>query len=211
VNRPRLVMADDHTLVLEGLRRLIEPRFNLVGTAEDGQTLVDLAASVKPDAVLLDISMPVLNGFDAARKILKILPKVKLIFVTMHSEPAYVAEALRLGAAGYVLKRSAVSELNEAISHALSGRRYVTPLVAGVKLPVEAKRAPERAGSALTARERQVLQLVAEGRSAKEMAWVLKVSTKTIEFHKKGIMEKLGVRTVAELTRHAIREKLIDA
>ena len=204
-------MADDHTLVLEGFRSLLEPRFELVGTAEDGQTLVNLAASLKPDAVLLDISMPILNGFDAARQIRKILPKVKLIFVTMHADPAYVAEALRLGASGYVLKRSAVSELTEAISQALLGRQYVTPLVPGVKLPVEGKRAPQRAGGVLTARERQVLQLVAEGRSAKEMAWVLNVSHKTIEFHKRGIMEKLGVRTTAELTRHAIREKLIDS
>src|SRR5579862_8306123 len=129
MKRYRLLMADDHTLVLEGFRRLLETDFDLIGTAEDGQRLVSLATELKPDIVLLDISMPVLNGFEACRRIRKLLPAAKLIFVTMHTDPAYATEAFRLGASGYVLKRSAVSERNEAIKQALKGKRYLTPLL----------------------------------------------------------------------------------
>jgi len=213
MKRHRLLMADDHTLVLEGFRRLLEAEFDLVGTAEDGQRLVALATELKPDVVLLDISMPVLNGFEACRRIRKVLPTAKMIFVTMHTDPAYATEAFRLGASGYVLKRSAVSELNEAIKQAIKGKRYLTPLLTQ-DLPDHKNTLPpdpKTFGSMLTARERQVLQLVAEGQSAKEIAGVLNISPKTVEFHKSGIMQKLSLHTTAELTRYAIRNGMVEA
>jgi DNA-binding NarL/FixJ family response regulator len=212
MKRYRLLMADDHTLVLEGFRRLLETDFDLIGTAEDGQRLVALALDLKPDVVLLDISMPVLNGFEACRRIRKHLPETKIIFVTMHTDPAYATEAFRLGASGYVLKRSAVSELNEAIKQSLKGKRYLTPLLTQDfadqrTTPPD----PKTFGNALSPRERQVLQLVAEGQSAKEIAGVLSISPKTVEFHKSGIMQKLGLHTTAELTRYAIRNGMVEA
>jgi DNA-binding NarL/FixJ family response regulator len=213
MTRPRLLMADDHTLVLEGFRRILEPEFDLVGTAEDGQTLVNLAVELSPDAVLLDIAMPVLNGFEAARQIRKLVPSAKLIFVTMHSDPEYLEESVKLGASGFLLKRSAASELIEAIREALRGGRYVTPLLRQEALAALLAPASERRGfgSRLSDRERQVLQHIAEGRQAKEIAHSLEISQKTVEFHKQSIVRKLGLRTTAELTRYAVRQGLVEA
>lgn len=211
MKRPRLLMADDHTLVLEGFRRILEPHFDLVGTADNGRTLVSMAISLVPDAVLLDISMPVLNGFEAARLIRESVPTAKLIFVTMHGDPAYVEEALRLGASAYVIKRSAASELTEAIRQALSGRIYVTPLVAeNANVPLSAADS-EKVASNLSSRERQVLKHIAEGRSGKEIAYLLTISVRTVEFHKRGVMRKLNLRTTADLTRYAVRQGLVEA
>jgi len=206
MKRPRILLADDHTLVVEGFRRLLEAEFDVVGVVEDGRTLLTAAARLRPDVILLDISMPLLNGIDAARQLRKTQPEAKIIFVTMHADPAYVAEALREGAAGYVLKRSAATELVTAIRQALRGRTYVTPLVRGQgwQRPRSRRRSTE-----LTPRQREVLQLVAEGRAAKQIAAILRISVKTVEFHKSRIGAQLGVHTTAELTRYALEHGIV--
>ncbi len=207
----RLLMADDHTLVLEGLKRILEADFDLVGMADNGRELLRLAAELKPDVVLVDISMPLLNGIDAAKHLLKISPQAKVIFLTMHADSDYVSEAFRAGASGYLLKRSAASELVTAINEVMKGRYYVTPLVTREALSPLFGGAPEtrKLSSTLTARQREVLQLVAEGRSVKEIAAILRVSAKTVEFHKSALMDRLGIHTTAELTRYAIEHGLI--
>jgi DNA-binding NarL/FixJ family response regulator len=202
MSRPRILLADDHALVLAGFRKLLEPEFEIVGTVEDGRALVEAAIALKPDVILLDISMPLLNGIDAAVRVKQVLPETRLVFITMHSEPDYVAEAFRAGGAGYLLKRSAASELATAIHHVLRGELYVTPLVS-----LEAARGG--GGLRLTPRQREVLQLVAEGRSTKEIAGILGLSVKTVEFHKSALMQKLRLHTTAELTKYAIERGLI--
>lgn len=204
MRRPRILLADDHTLVVAGFRKLLEPEFEIVATAEDGHALVRRALALEPDVILLDISMPLLNGIEAARQIHKLRPNIKLIFVTMHSDPDYASEAFRAGAGGFVLKQSAASELTSALKAVLAGGTYVTPLLA-----TAAPQATEQA-SILTPRQREVLQLVAEGKSAKEIASILNISLKTVEFHKAAIMNKLQLHSVAELTRYAIEHKIIS-
>src|SRR5438093_464942 len=207
----RLLMADDHMLVLEGLKRILEAEFDLVGMAENGRELLRQAEELKPDVVLVDISMPMLNGIDATRQLLKQNPHTKVIFVTMHADSDYVAEAFRAGASGYLLKRSAASELVSAIQEVMKGRYYVTPLVTREALSPLFGGTPEprKLATTLTTRQREVLQLVAEGRSLKEIAAMFKVSAKTVEFHKSALMDKLGIHTTAELTRYAIEHGLI--
>lgn len=209
--KPRLLVADDHTLLIEGFRLMLEPEFDLVGSVEDGHALLVAAEKLKPDVVLMDISMPLLNGIDAARQLKKAQPSCKIIFVTMHSDADYVTAAFRAGAAGYVLKRAAASELLTAIRQVLQGRHYVTPLVTKDALgslmappPAEGKMS-----DVLTARQREVLQLVAEGRTRKEIATVLNIAVKTVEFHKAAIMKELGLRNSAELIRYAIERGMI--
>jgi DNA-binding NarL/FixJ family response regulator len=193
MRRVRLLLADDHTLVMEGLKRILQPHFELVGTAQDGQAVVTEAGRLKPDVILLDISMPVLNGIDAAGQLRKIVPEAKLIFLTMHEDPTYVASALRVGASGYLVKRCAAEELVTAIREVLKGRTYVTRFVRKQTLNRQ-----------LTSREREVLQLVAEGQSVKEIAATLAISGKTVAFHKTNIMRKVCIDTTAGLTRYAI-------
>ena len=203
--RARILLADDHDLVAAGLCKLLEPDFDLVGTATDGRALVSAVQEHQPDLVLLDISMPLLNGLDAARRIRSSVPACKVIFVTVHSDPAYVAEAFRAGASGYVLKRSAASELARAIHEVLEDRIYITPLLP--KGAVEsAFRSSQTRGPLLSARQREVLQLVAEGHSAKQIASILHISSKTVEFHKALIMKRLDLHSTAELTRYAIEQ-----
>jgi DNA-binding NarL/FixJ family response regulator len=209
--RRRLVMADDHTLVLEGFRKLLEEDFDLVAVAEDGRELVAAVIEHKPDVILVDISMPLLNGIEAARQVKKAHPSGKIVFVTMHGDPAYVAAALNAGASGYVLKRSAASELAVAIREVLAGRSYLTPLVDKDKVLALLRR-PSRErefGRDLSSRQLEVLQLVAEGRATKEIAEILHISVKTVEYHKSGIMQRLGVRTTAELTKYAIEHGML--
>ena len=204
--RPRVLLADDHTLVLEGLCRLLEDKCDLVGTVEDGRALVEAAERLRPDVILLDISMPLLNGLEAARIVRTRVPEAKIIFLTMHADPTYAREAFRAGGSGYLLKRSAASELVKAIFVVLRGRTYVTPLFpAKVLQPLGAdlvQLTPE--SGSLTPRQREVLQLVAEGHTAKEIAGQLKISKKTVDFHKGRIMDRLGLRTASELTKYAI-------
>jgi DNA-binding NarL/FixJ family response regulator len=211
--KPRLLLADDHTLLLEGIRLMLEPEFDLVGSVEDGQALLAAAKTLKPDVILLDISMPRLNGIDAARQLRKILPSAKLIFLTMHAGADYVTEALRAGAMGYILKRAAASELLTAIHTVLKGNHYVSPLVTGnaLDLLIATSKQESKLSDRLTPRRREVLQLVAEGRSRKEIAAVLNISVKTVEFHKGKLMRELNLQTAADFTRYAIEHGIIPA
>jgi len=213
MNRPRVLLADDHTMILAGLKSLLESDFDLVGTVEDGRALLDAAAQLKPDIIMMDISMPLLNGIEAARQLKKMIPQTKIVFLTMHGDVAYVREAFRVGASGYLIKRSAASELVTAINEVLKGRTYVTPLVTKDMMEsfLEPTDPPEKLHSRLTPRQREVLQLVAEGHSNKEIASVLNVSTKTVEFHKYNLMQTLGIRTTAELTQYAMRHGYISS
>ena len=210
INRPRVLIADDHVLVVEALRKLLEPEVELVGAVENGWELLAAAARLKPDVILLDVSMPLLNGIEAARQLRRSLPSAKLIFLTMHGDPAYVREALRVGASGYIVKSSAFSELLTAIREAMEGRTYVTSLVqpaSGVHRPPAD---PPEEQAVLTGRQREVLQLVAEGRSAKEIASTLQISVKTVEFHKSNVMRRLDLYTTADLTKYALRHHLVQ-
>ena len=211
--RPRLLLADDHTLLLEGIRLMLEPEFELVGSVEDGQALVAAAKTLKPDIILLDISMPALNGIDVAHRLRQFLPSAKLIFLTMHADSDYVSEAFRAGAMGYLLKRAAASELKTAIREVLKGNHYVSPLVTrnALELLISSTKPGGRLSDRLTPRQREVLQLVAEGRSRKEIASVLNISVKTVEFHKATLARELNLRTVADFTRYAIEHGIIAA
>ncbi len=206
MRRTTLLLADDHTVVMEGLKKLLEPHFEIVGSVEDGRELLAAAAVLKPDVALLDISMPLLNGIDAALQLKKRLPSVKLIFLTMHADPTFLSAAFRAGAEGYVLKRCAAAELVEAIHVVLEGRTYVTPKIAK-DFPISSLESGTTPGE-LTSREREVLQLIAEGKSAKEIATVINISPKTVAFHKTNIMTKLRTRTTAGLTKYAVRHGL---
>jgi DNA-binding NarL/FixJ family response regulator len=209
MKRARVLIADDHPLTLEGLRAFLEPHLECVGTVGDGRALVDAALALKPDLIILDITMPLLNGIDAAVQIRKSLPEVKLLFVTMHANPAYLEAALNAGGTGYVLKSAAREELLDAIQSVMAGRIYVSPSLSGEHL--ERFQDPSRAAAVLrlSAREREILQLIAEGRAAKDMAHILNISTKTVAFHRDNLKRKLGLRTTAELTKHAIEQGLV--
>jgi len=209
MKRARVLLADDHTLTLEGIRAVLEPHHEIIGAVTDGRALVEAALRLIPDLIILDITMPLLNGVDAAVQIKKSLPGVKLLFVTMHVNPAYLEAALNAGGNGYVLKSSAREELLEAIQSVLNGRIYVTPSLSSEHL--ERFTDPSRAAATLrlSSREREILQLIAEGRATKEMANVLNISTKTVAFHRENIKRKLGLRTTAQLTKHAIEQGLV--
>ena len=210
--KPRLLMADDHTIVLEGIRKLLENEFELVGTAEDGRALLRAAQELRPDVVLMDISMPLLNGIEACRQLVKLLPGVRVIFLTMHMDAVYVEEAFGAGGSGYLLKRSAASELTRAINTVMRGSRYVTPLLDWKEAPPGSRRkgANKSAAERLSPRQREVLQLVAEGRANKEIAALLHVSEKTIDFHKSCIKRELLLTSTAELTQFAIKHHIIE-
>lgn len=211
MSKPRVLLADDHTLVLDGFRKLLEDHCEIVGAVEDGRALLEAAERHQPDVITLDISMPQLNGIDAARRLRKIAPQAKLIFVTMHADQAYISEAFNSGASGYLLKRSAGSELVQAIHTVMSGNYYVTSLIAKnlVHSALVGARTPPIQRDTLTVRQREVLQLVAEGRTVKEIAAVLNISPKTVEFHKSQLMEQLDLHTTAELTKYALTHGLI--
>jgi DNA-binding NarL/FixJ family response regulator len=210
VYRARVLLADDHALVSAGISKLLENDFDLIGTVADGRALVAAVRERHPDVILLDISMPVLNGLEAARQIRKDSPTAKLIFVTVHSDTPYVIEAFRAGASGYVLKRSAAAELLTAVHQVLDNNVYLTPLIRGAAVE-DFLKAPTEQGPILSKRQREVLQLVAEGLSAKEIAKNLKISSKTVEFHKGLIMKKLDLHSTAELTRYAIENGIAGA
>lgn len=214
MTRPRILMADDHSLVLAGLRRLVAEEGDVVGMVEDGRALVEEAKKLRPDIILLDISMPLLNGLDAARQLTKLVPDSKLIFLTMHATPTYVTEAFKAGAAGYLVKQSATSELKQAIQAVLSGQHYMTPSVTkdmmGATLHPTERPVCKRPVTALTPRQREVLQLIAEGKSTRSIASMLHISLKTVEFHRTNIMEELNLHSTAELTRYAVSEGLVS-
>ncbi len=211
MKRKRVLLADDHTLLLDAFAKLIEPECDVVGKVADGRALLAAAEKLKPDVVVLDIAMPRLNGLDAGRQLKKAMPDVKLIFLTMNQDPAIATEAFRAGASGYLLKTSAGSELIKAIEEATSGRSYITPLITQDLVeefmlgPNETKRPAD-----LTPRQREVLQLLAEGRSMKEAAQILKVAPRTIAYHKYRIMERFQLKSNAELIQFAFRHVVVS-
>ena len=211
MNRPRVLLADDHPLVLAALCSLLESECEIVGAVSDGRALVEAAGRLKPDVIVLDISLPLLNGMDAARQIKKEQPETKILFLTMHANPVYLKEALSAGATGYLLKTSAREELLGALRDVIRNRIHVSSGFAEEIVEQFELHPRSFAGSqsVLTGRQREILQLVAEGRTAKEIAAILNVSVQTVAFHKHQIMEKLGLRTTAELTKYAIQEGLV--
>ena len=208
MKKPRLLLADDHRIVLEGLRGLLEPEFEIAGAVADGPSLVAEARRLGPDVVVADISMPGLNGIEAARQIRAADERIRVVFLTMHADAGYAAGALEAGASGFVLKHSAPQELIHAIRDALQGRTYLTPAIAA---EINGVHRPGEPASALSPRQREVLQLLAEGKSTKEVAALLNISARTAEFHKYRIMEQLRIKTTAELVQYAIRHGLLTA
>ena len=210
MGKPRLLLADDHELMTDGLRRLLDPEFEVVGSVVDGRAAVQAYEQFLPDVLLLDISMECLNGIECARQVRAKFPGARIIFVTMQTDRAFVEEAWRVGASGYVVKQSAGGQLLDAIRAVLHGRRYISPQVAshGETAPEETTSIERVFGARLTPRQREVLQLVAEGKSMKDMARILHISVRTVEFHKSALIQQLGIRTVAELTRYALAQKI---
>lgn len=209
----RVVLVDDHRIMREGLRALLEKEadMDIVAEADNGRTAVELARTLKPDVVVMDLSMPHLNGIEATRQITASQTDVRVLALSMHSDKRFLDGALKAGASGYLLKDCALDELVRAIRTVVAGQVYLSPEVAGVVIEGYMNRLPATEvtkGRALTARECEVLQLIAEGRSAKDIASALSVSVKTVETHRQQVMSKLGMHSVAELTKHAIREGL---
>ncbi len=211
MNSTKVLLADDHVIVAQGLELLLKDSFNLVGTVRDGRALLEAAARLKPDIIIADISMPLLNGLDAVRQLKSDGIEAKVIILTMHADPHLAADAFRAGASAFVLKNSAGEELIQAIHEILQGRAYVTPLIAKDMITVLMEAKSEGGSEAkLTSRQREVLQLVAEGRTMKEVAGILNISARTAETHKYEMMSVLGVRTTAELIQYAIRLRLVS-
>ena len=208
--RPRVLIADDHNIVAEGLRSVLEKSCEVIGIVQDGRQLLVEAPKLKPDVIVLDIGMPLLNGLDAAEQLRPLLPGVKLVFLTMKDDPNLAAAALGLGAVGYVLKHSAASELLKAVTEVLQGKSYVTPKLRAENWAVQGARARQFAKE-LTPRQKEVLQLLAEGRPMKEIADILKVSEKTVMFHKYHIMESFNLKSNAELVLFALKNHLISS
>jgi DNA-binding NarL/FixJ family response regulator len=209
--KTKLLLADDHKIILDGLRSLLSAEFEILATVPDGRQLVDLAKSLRPDVIVADISMPLLNGIEAARQLRDAGSQAKIVFLTMHPDPSYLLRAIQAGALGYVLKHAASEELTHAIRHALQNRLYISP---GLRTPAVDEMLDDtkihlRQSLELTPRQREVLQLLAEGKSAKEIGAILQISSRTVETHKYKMMDDLGVRTSAELVQHAIKEGLV--
>jgi DNA-binding NarL/FixJ family response regulator len=210
--RPRVLLADDHLLVAEALKSLLTPEFELVGVVEDGRALVEAAGRLRPDVIVADVTMPHLNGIDALVQLRQSGDRVPVVFLTMHRDVSFARRALEAGASGFVLKHSASVELIAALRAALEGKTYLTPQLAGEVLEAM-KQGPDRAAdpiASITPRQREVLQLLAEGRSAKEIASSLSISVRTVEFHKYQLMETLGLHTNAELIHCALKHGLVE-
>ena len=207
MTRPRILMADDHLMLLEAFKALLEPDFDVVGTATDGRALLEEFSRLHPDVVVLDVAMPLLNGLDAGRQLKAQRRSVKLIYLTMNPDPDLASEALRLGASGYVLKSSAAQELKQAIQESLRGRSYITPLITRDVVGSLIQQGTSR--NELTARQREVLQLLAEGKSMKEAAAILDLTPRTVAFHKYRMMEQLRLKTSAELVKFAVQQGVV--
>lgn len=205
MNRPRLLLADDHRMVAEGLRSLLADEFEVVDTVEDGRSLLAAAKKLRPDVIVADITMPNINGIEAVSRLKRDNPEVKVVFLTMHQNPAYARRALEAGAVGFVIKHSAPDELVMAIHAALRGKTFIAPALAGDVLQEMQHGAKQEAESSITPRQREILQLLAEGRSAKEIAEALSISARTVEFHKYHMMEAHGLHSSAELIHFAIK------
>jgi DNA-binding NarL/FixJ family response regulator len=209
MNRPRILLADDHMLVLDGLRHLLERHYDLVGTVQDGQSVLSAAQRLQPDLVLMDVAMPGLNGLQAGQRLREQQPKVKVLYVSMYGDPPYVEEAMRLGASGYVLKRSGWEELSRAIEAALAGEQYVSSALSAVRdQPPVLPPVISEAGRPLTDRQRQILKLVAAGYTAREIGRMLHITSKTVEFHKGRLMRQLRLESTVELARYALTHGL---
>jgi DNA-binding NarL/FixJ family response regulator len=210
VTRPRILLADDHRIVAEGLGAILAGEFDLVGVVEDGQALIDAARALRPDVVVADIGMPRRNGFDALAEMRKEDPGVRVVFLTMHPEPAYARRALEAGALGYVVKHSATEELVTAIRSALAGQTYLAPaLAAELARPAGQAAGRARPAGSMTPRQREILQLLADGYAVKEIARRLDISPRTVEFHKRQMMESVGVHSTAQLINWAVKEGLV--
>ena len=208
--RPRVLIADDHSIVAEGLRSILEKTCEVIGIVQNGRELLDEASKLRPEIVILDISMPLLNGLDAAKQIKARLPQTKLVFLTMRDDPNLAAAALELGPVGFVLKHSASSELLTAVSEVLRGHAFVTSKLRVGDAPERASRA-RQFSKELTTRQKEVLQLLAEGRPMKEIADILKISDKTVMFHKYHIMESFNLQSNADLILFALKQNLISS
>jgi DNA-binding NarL/FixJ family response regulator len=207
---PRIILADDHALVVEALRQMLLPHFDVLATATDGLMLLDLAVSLKPDVVVVDVGMPLLNGLEAGSRLKARMPNIKLVFLTMNDDPELGIRAMKAGASGYVLKRSAASELLQAVQAALQGKSYVTPQIArGIQDSFIRNPHGRSDPISLTPRQRQVIQLLAEGKSMKEAAHILGVTARTVAFHKYKIMQDLSLRTNADVVQYAIKNRII--
>ena len=213
MSKPRVLIADDHKIFTEGLKRLLDEDFDIVGVVADGRQLIASAKKLRPDAIVVDISMPMLNGIDAMRHIKKNQPSIKVVILTMHPDVAYAMSAFREGASGYVLKNSAPDELITAIQEGLKGKTYVTPLIAGKLLRAYESGSQTQieidAALNLTSRQRELLQLLTEGHTVKEIASILNIAVKTVEYHKYRMMEELNAKSTADLIRFAIKQGVI--
>jgi DNA-binding NarL/FixJ family response regulator len=207
MRRPRLLLADDHALFVSAIERLLADECTIVGHVHDGRAVIAAAEQLVPDVILLDIGMPELNGLEVARRLSQILPTAKLVFLTMHEDPDLAAEAFRAGASAYLLKRSAATELSTAIREVMEGRSYVTPLLTQELLGSLLR--TDRPSVELTSQQREILQLIAEGRSMKQVAAVLNVTPRTIAFHKYQMMGHLKVKTTAELIQYAVKHHIV--
>jgi len=210
MKRTRILLADDHAMICAGFQKLLEPQYEVVGSVGDGLALLKAAPELKPDLILLDVGMPLLNGLNAGRELKKLMPNVKLVFLTMNPDPDVAVEALRIGASGYLLKSSEGAELLRAVHDALRGLTYITSQIAHameqnyLRDPGSLERPRD-----LSDRQREVLQMLAEGRTAKEIAYILQISLRTVRFHKYRIMEQLGISNNSELVQYAIKHSII--
>ena len=209
--KARLLLADDHTLVAEACKSLLEPEFDVVAIVTDGRALVHAAVELRPDVLIIDIAMPLLNGLDAGEQVKHALPEARVVYLTMNVSPEVAAEAFRRGASGYLPKSAAASELITAVREVLKGKSYLSPLITKDTVDFLLRRKKSREeGQHITKRQREVLQLLAEGLSMKEVAFILKLKPGTVAFHKYRIMTTLGIKTNADLLRYALREHMIS-
>lgn len=212
MKRKRIILADDHMLLLDAIKHLLEPEFEVVGTFSDGHALVEAAQGLNPDVIVLDIGMPLMNGLNAGQRLKQMMPSVKLIYLTMNMDPDLAAEAFRLGAVGYLVKNSAGSELVHAIREVLRGSSYITPLMTKDMVGSFIQNFKRRKSAhKLTLRQKEVLQLLVEGRSMKEAAFILNLTPRTVAFHKYTMMEQLQVKSSAELIQYALKSSLTAA
>jgi DNA-binding NarL/FixJ family response regulator len=211
MKRPRILLADDHRLLREAFTQLLEPNCDVVGAVGDGRALLTAAKELAPEVIVLDIAMPLLNGLDAARQLKRLMPAVKIIFLTVSEDPDLAAEAFRVGASGFLLKNSAASELFQAIQEVLQGRSYVTPLATkGLVGAFLDGPDPSKKSEALSPRQREVLQLLAEGHSMKEIGRILQITARTVAFHKYAMMDHLGITSSAELVQFAVKQHVVS-
>ena len=212
MRKTRVLLADDHQIFLEGLKGLLESEFEIVGTVEDGRVLVKEAERLNPDVIVSDISMPLLNGVEAVRQLKKTNDQIKVVFLTMHPDVSFAALAFEVGASGYVIKSSASRELVTAINDVMMGKTYVTPDIAGELMHTYKKTEPGESAynQKLTERQKEILQLIAEGHLAKEIADILYISVRTVERHKYNMMQELNLKTTAHLIKYAIKQGIVS-